>query len=55
MVTDDQVGPYLDQIVTDMHVFLDQWRFHNAPAEDFRLALDACIALFTEAETRGLA
>jgi hypothetical protein len=54
-VEDGQVGPYLESIVQEMYRTLDGWRFGKLPSNDFKLALDACIALYTEAELRGLA
>ena len=55
MVDDRQIGPYLDQIATELHMRLDQWRFHGAPPGDVDTCLDAFLALWTEAEARGFA
>jgi len=46
------VGPYLDQIVTSMHIALDGWRYHDQPPDEVELALDAFIALWTIAQQR---
>ncbi len=55
MVQSDQIGPYMEAILQEMYKALDSWRYGKKSSDDFKLALDACIALFTEAELRGLA
>lgn len=49
-VPQELIGPYLDEIVTSLHISLDGWRFHNQPAEEVELALDALIALWVTAQ-----
>lgn len=55
MVEDVQVGPYLEEILMDMHQSLERWRYGKGPCSDLQLALDAFIALLTAAELKGLA
>ena len=52
-VEDKLIGPYLDEILVTMHQSLDGWRFGKTSAEPLQTALDAFIALLTEAENRG--
>lgn len=53
-VEDQMVGPYLDSIVLSLHSALDAWRFGKGPSSDVTLALDAFLALYTEADLRGM-
>ena len=54
-VDDKMIGPYMDEILITMHQSLDGWRYCKTNAEPLQTALDAFIALLTEAENRGLA
>lgn len=54
-VPTEMVGPYMEDIILEMHRGLDDWRYgRDVTAAGFRLALDACNALFVSAEARGL-
>lgn len=51
-VRPELIGPYLDDIVTTLHISLDKWRFSHGPVDDVELALDAFIALWTAVPSR---
>lgn len=53
-VVNGLVGPYLEEIAISLHTSLDMWRFHDGPAEEVELALDAFLALWTSAVNRGM-
>jgi hypothetical protein len=54
-VDDKLIGPYMDELLITMHQSLDGWRYGKVGAEPLQTALDAFVALMTEAENRGLA
>lgn len=54
-VEDRLIGPYLDELLITMHQSLDGWRYGKISVDPLQTALDAFIALLTEAENRGLA
>lgn len=48
------VGPYMEQIAEELVRAVDYWRRYGAPPENVDLALDAFVAMWTEAGVRGL-
>lgn len=54
-VPDQMIGSYMDQIITELHMRVDQWRFHDAPPGDVDTCLQALLALWIEAGIRGFA
>lgn len=52
-VKDQQIGPYLDQMVSELQMRVDAWRFKDAPPADVDTCLDGILALWTEAGLRG--
>lgn len=43
---------HLDSIAVTLHQAIDSWRFHNGPAEDVSLCVDALVALWSVMENR---
>ena len=54
-MSDSAIRNYLNDSSMSLGVALDMWNHHNAPSDEVTMALDALIALWTEAERRGLA
>ncbi len=54
-VTDGQIGPYMGQMVDELQMRVDAWRFKDAPPGDIDTVLDGILALWTEAQLRGFA
>lgn len=54
-MSDSEILSYLNDSSMSLGVALDMWRHHNAPANEVTLAVDAIVALWTEAERRGIA
>lgn len=54
-LSDTQILSYLNDSSMSLGIALDMWRHHNAPANEVTLAVDAIVALWTEAERRGIA
>lgn len=52
-VPDTLLGPYLDEVASSIHQYLDQWRFGKSDAHDLNIAVDAFLALLAETERRG--
>lgn len=44
---------HLDAAIMSLHVSLDQWRYHEGPAEEVSLCVDAVAALWTVIEQRS--
>lgn len=53
-LSDSEVVSYLHDSTMSLGVALDQWHHHSAPSDEVTLAVDAIVALWTEAEERGL-
>jgi hypothetical protein len=47
-----QVPEHLDSVAVALHQALDAWRFHDGPAEDVTLCVDALVALWSVTEHR---
>lgn len=54
-LSDSELRSYLHDSTMSLGVALDQWHHHNAPPAEVTMAVDAIVALWTEAEERGLA
>lgn len=54
-VEDRQIGPYLDQMCSELQMRVDAWRFKDGPPGDVDTVLDGILALWTEAGLRGFA
>jgi hypothetical protein len=52
-VEDRQIGPYMDQMVSELQMRVDAWRYKDAPPGDVDTVLDGILALWTEAGVRG--
>ena len=52
-IEDRQIGPYLDQMVSELQLRVDTWRYKDGPPEDVDTVLDGILALWTEAGLRG--
>ena len=53
-LSNSEIISYMNDSAMSLGVSLDMWQHHNAPAEEVTLAVDAIVALWTEAERRGL-
>lgn len=53
-ITDGELPVYADTVTMALAAYIDQWRFHDGPASDVALALDALNAVWNEVEIRGL-
>lgn len=47
-----QVPDHLDSVAVSLHQAIDAWRFHDGPAEDVTLCVDALVALWSVTEQR---
>lgn len=53
-MSDSEIKSYLNDTSMSLGVALDMWNHHHAPSDEVTLAVDALVALWTEAERRGL-